>query len=198
MKPTFKTLAILTVLSIVLLIPFIISDVYLEPLRDQAFRAYQVLQGDLYKQITGFVTLGFFAGEMLLTLRKRGRQWKIKVPGSVLFWRQLHIFLGVAFIGIVLVHTGGDMGENFNFIFLLTFIAVSLSAMLGVAVETRVLLAPARVFQPSEQGGRSFLLISKGALIRKLRSLWLGSHIALVAAFTVLLGFHIFLAYYFQ
>ncbi len=202
MKPTFKTLAILTIISIVLLVPYIVSDAYLALLRDRIFNLYLILQGDIYKQITGFVGLGFFFIEMALILRKRGRKWKIKIPGSVLFWRQLHIFLGVAFLGVILIHTGGSMGHHFNFYFLLTFIAVSLSALLGVAVETRILATPQQKFSLSPINQKSikalFPVIAKAPLIRHLRSVWLGLHIVLVGGFSVLLGFHIFLAYYFQ
>jgi hypothetical protein len=196
MKPTFSTLTILTILSIVLILPFLISDLYLDSFRDQAFQAFQVLQSNGYKLITGFIALSFFVVEMLLTLRKRGRKWKISLPGSVIDWRRFHIFLGIAFLGVILIHTGGSMGQNYNFYFLLIFFAVTLSAMLGVVVETRLLTTPAF---PGKKGGLfGWLGMSRGPLTRMLRKIWLGSHIFLVGAFSVMLGIHIFLAYYFQ
>ena len=40
--------------------------------------------------------------------------------------------------------------------------------------------------------------IPKGQLVRGLRAIWLTTHILLVSVFIVMLGFHIFLAYYYQ
>ena len=57
---------------------------------------------------------------MVLTARKRGRGWivKLSIPGSMQLWRSLHIFLEVGLLGIVLIHTIGITGLNFNAIFL--------------------------------------------------------------------------------
>ncbi|MEO0853207.1 MAG: hypothetical protein AAFY15_06855 [Cyanobacteria bacterium J06648_11] len=81
MKPTFPSLAVLTAIALALLVPFFLSDWYLPLLRESAFELHQILRRGLYKQITGFICLGFFGLEMILTLRKRGRKWKVKVPG---------------------------------------------------------------------------------------------------------------------
>ena len=196
MKPTFPTLSVLTVISIVLVVPFILSDAYLPLIRDTAFYTHQILRRGLYKEITGFVCLGFFVIEMLLSLRKRGSRWKLKLPGSIFFWRSLHIFLGVGFIGATLVHSVGAGGGLFNQLFLVVFIVLSLIAMLGVAVETRLVGVTARKISLLPVGGLA--AIPKGQLIRQLRSAWLGIHIVLVSLFTVMLGFHLFLAFYYE
>ncbi len=202
MKPSLSTLTILTILSIVLFFPFVISDLYMEVIREQAAHVYQFLTKSLYKEITGFIALGFFVIEMLLTLRKHGGKWKIRLPGSVLFWRQMHIFLGVGYIGIILIHTGGSMGHNFNLLFLIVFIVVTLTAMLGVVAETRILAVPQQKIalgpSPDASGPKLFPLIHKAHLIRTLRSVWLGLHIFFVSVFSIMLGFHVFLAFYFE
>ena len=60
MKPTFPTLSVLTAISIVLVVPFILSDAYLPLIRDTAFYTHQILRRGLYKEITGVICLGFF------------------------------------------------------------------------------------------------------------------------------------------
>lgn len=206
MKPKFATLIILTLVSAVLLLPFALSPIYVDILREQAFDTLQLLQGDIYKQITGYLALVFVLLEMVLTVRKRSRSWPIKIslPGSMQFWRSLHIFAGVALLGLTLVHTVGINGLNFNAIFLWVFFGVTLSALVGVVAETGIVESPRRYFGLStakaEVQGMTKALssIPKGQLIRSLRGIWLSTHIFLVSVFFVMLAVHIFLAYYYQ
>ena len=193
MKPRFSTLILLTLLSALLLLPFAVSKLYLPQLQAQAFDLHEYLRGNLYKQGTGFLTLAFILGEMALTLRKRGRKWKIKLPGTVLLWRSLHIFVGVGLIGIVALHTIGATGLNYNAVFLWVFFGVSLSALVGVVAETGVVESPRKYFGwvpvTVELAGRKlpFGAFSKGPLIRNMRAVWLSTHIFLVCIFTVML-----------
>ncbi|MEO1591004.1 MAG: hypothetical protein AAFU71_06900 [Cyanobacteria bacterium J06632_22] len=196
MKPKFSTLIILTLICAALLAPFAVSEVYLDALRDRSIELHHLLRGELYKQISGYVALFFVVLEMLLTLRKRSRSWivKIKLPGSVILWRSLHIFTGVALLGVVLVHTMGATGINFNAIFLWVFFAVTLSALVGVVAETGVLESARKVF--SLPIGK--VEMGKGTLIKSMRAIWLPTHIFLVSVFTIMLGLHVFLAYYYR
>ncbi|VEP16739.1 conserved membrane hypothetical protein [Hyella patelloides LEGE 07179] len=204
MKPKFTTLIILVFLSAAILAPFAVSHLYEPIIREQSFDFLLFIKGNLYKQITGYISLVFVILEMVLVARKRGRGWiiKIKIPGSIKLWRKLHIFLGVGLLAIVLVHTIGLNGLNFNAIFLSIFFAVSLSALVGVTAETGVVESPQRRFfswLPNKNVQEKAIPgISKSTLIRNLRSFWLGTHIILVAMFFVMLAFHIFLAYYYQ
>lgn len=204
MKPRFSTLILLTVLTALLILPFVFSGLYLPQLQAQAFALHETLRGSLYKQITGFISLAFVLAEVALTLRKRGRKWKVKLPGSILIWRSLHIFAGVGLIGIVLFHTLGATGMNYNSIFLWVFWGVSLSALVGVVAETGVLESPQKYFgwvpvtADLSPAKLPFGLFSKGPLIRNMRALWLSTHIFLVCIFVVMLGFHIFLAYFYR
>ena len=204
MKPKFSTLIILIFLSAAILTPFAISPIYVPILREKAFNVLLFLQDNLYKQITGYIALAFVIFEMILTARKRGRGWKIKltIPGSIQLWRRLHIFLGVGLLAIVLIHTIGVTGINFNAIFLWIFFAVSLSALVGVVAETGVVESSQKRFFPwlssKTPDGKKIPGISKGNTIRAMRAFWLSTHIILVSIFFVMLGFHVFLAYYYQ
>ena len=204
MKPKFLTLIILVFLSAVILTPFAVSHLYEPIIREQFFDFLLLIQGNIYKQITGYIALAFVILEMVLVARKRGRSWlvKLKIPGSIQFWRKLHIFLGVGLLAMVLIHTIGLNGLNFNAILLWVFFAVSLSALMGVTAETGIVESPQRRFfcwLPNKTpSAKDISGVSKSTLIRNLRSLWLGSHIILVAMFFVMLCFHIFLAYYYQ
>ncbi|NET33697.1 MAG: hypothetical protein F6K19_17010 [Cyanothece sp. SIO1E1] len=197
LQPDFKTLIGLTLLTAVLLLPFAFSASYLDLLRDNSFDLHQFLRGELYKQGTGYGSLTLILLEVMLTVRKRSRGWPIpiKVPGSMLFWRRLHIFLGVGLVAMVLIHTLGSNGLNFNAVFLWVFFGVTLTALVGVVTETGI-LESTRSYFGKLPGSQTPL--TKGPLIRGLRSLWLASHIFLVCIFAVMLVFHIILAYYYQ
>lgn len=196
-QPGFKVLIVLTLVTAALLAPFAFSDYYLEALRARSFDLHQFIRGELYKQGTGYAALVFVLLELLLTVRKRGRGWlaRIKLPGSMLFWRSTHIFLGVGLLAIVLIHTLGSNGLNFNAVFLWVFFATTLTAMVGVVAETGILESTRSYF--GKLPGSSVVL-TKGPLIRGLRAIWLTSHIFFVCVFAVMLGFHIALAYYYQ
>ncbi|NEP11103.1 MAG: hypothetical protein F6K14_12995 [Symploca sp. SIO2C1] len=203
MKIKFSTLISLTFVTVALLIPFVLSPWYLPMIRESNFDLHLVLQGELYKQITGYVSLFFIIVEMILVARKRGQSWKIKVklPGSLLFWRSLHIFVGIALLGTTLIHTVGSQGLNFNAIFLWVFFGVVLSALMGSVAELGILESPQRSFSFAgikANGLNQKNFIPKGVLIRKLRLIWLNTHIFLVTAFMVMLIIHIIIAYYYQ
>ena len=204
MKPKFSTLIILVFLSAAILAPFAVSHLYEPIIRANSFDFLLFIRGDIYKQITGYLALVFTLIEMALVARKRGRGWiiKLKIPGSIQLWRKLHIFLGTGLLAIVLIHTIGLNGLNFNAIFLWVFFAVSLSALMGVTAETGIVESPQRRFlswlPSTDAQGKEVPGISKSTMIRNLRSFWLGSHIILVTIFCVMLAIHIFLSYYYQ
>ena len=204
MKPRFSTLILLTLATALLLLPFVFSGLYMPQLQTKAFELHEMLRGNIYKQITGFVSLAFALSEILLTLRKRGRKWKLKLPGSILIWRSIHIFSGVGLVGIVMLHTVGTTGINFNAAFLWVFWGTCISALVGVVAETGVLESPRKYFgwvpvTPEMKPQKlPFGVFSKGPLIRDMRAIWLSTHIFLTCIFFVMLGFHIFLAYFYR
>lgn len=196
-QPGFKLLIGLTLVTALLLAPFAFSEAYFDLLRANSVDLHDFLRGELYKQGTGFAALGLVLLEVLLTARKRGRGWlvKIKLPGSMMLWRSIHIFLGVGLVGMVLIHTLGANGLNFNAVFLWVFFATTLTALVGVVAETGILESSRSSFGPVPGSGT---MVSKGSLIRGLRGIWLISHIFFVCMFGVMLVFHIALAYYYQ
>ncbi|MCM1982600.1 hypothetical protein [Lyngbya confervoides] len=197
LQPQFKVLIALTLLTALLLLPFALSPLYLNFLRSRSVDLHFWMRGELYKQITGFSSLFFVLLELVLTARKRGRTWpmRLKVPGSIRLWRNVHIFSGVALVGLVLIHTLGSTGLNFNALFLWVFFGVTLTALMGVVAETGILESSRSYFGRWPGLSRP---LTKGPLIRGLRSLWLTSHIFLVSLFMVMLVIHILLAYYYQ
>lgn len=196
-QPSFKMLIGLTLLTALLLLPFAFSQSYLDWLRHQSFELHPLLRGERYKQGTGFAALAFVLVEVMLTVRKRSRSWigRIKIPGSMPLWRSIHIFIGVGLVGLVLVHTLGANGLNFNAIFLWVFFVTTLTALVGVVAETGILESTRSYF--GKLPGSSKIL-TKGPLIRGLRAIWLISHIFFVCVFSLMLIFHIMLAYYYQ
>ena len=110
------------------------------------------------------------------------------------------VFLGVGLLAIVLIHTIGVAGINFNAIFLWVFFGVSLSALVGVVAETGVLESSQKHFLTwiGAAEGKKVPGLSKGVMIKGMRAFWLNTHIILVSLFFVMLVFHIFLAYYYQ
>lgn len=195
LKPSFKVLIGLTVLTAMLLLPFALSDYYLGILREQLVDVHGVLRGATYKQITGVAAVMLVLVELLLTARKRSRSWlgRIKIPGSMLFWRSFHIFSGVALVGLVLIHTVGANGYNFNAVLLWMFFGTTLTALVGVVAETGILESSRQYFGRLPGCDRS---LTKGPLIRNLRAIWLASHIFFVGVFMLMLGVHIALVYY--
>ena len=196
LQPSLRVLIGLTLLTALLLLPFAFSAHYLDWLRAESIDLHQLLRGEWYKQATGYTALVFVLLEGMLTVRKRSRSWigSVKVPGSMQLWRSVHIFLGVGLVSLVLVHTVGSNGLNFNAIFLWVFFATTLTALVGVVAETGLLETP-RTYFGQLPGGT---VLTKGPLIRGLRSVWLVSHIFFVCVFALMLVFHIILAYYFQ
>lgn len=224
MKPKLSTLIVLSLACAVLLIPFSVSPVYLDALRDRAFNLHQFTRGEVYKQGTGYASLVLVGIEMLLTVRKRSHlPGKWKVPGQIMLHRAVHIFTGIALVAFTLIHTVGVSGVNFNAILLWTFFGVTFTALMGAVAETSILESPRKEFglpaslnkaptktparlkteppeppEPQELRKGNVYAIGKGTLIRGMRAIWLPSHILLVSVFGLLLGLHIFLVYYYQ
>lgn len=197
LQPGFKTLIGMTLVTALLLLPFAFSQSYLDWMRAQSVDLHQFLRGELYKQSTGYAAFTFVLLETMLTARKRSRSWigRIKIPGSMQLWRTVHIFVGVGLVGLVLIHTFGANGLNFNAVFLWVFFATTLTALVGVVTETGILESTRNFFGKLPGSSQP---LTKGPLIRGLRAIWLVSHIFFVCVFVLMLTFHIFLAYYYQ
>ena len=129
-----------------------------------------------YKQVSGFLILGFSVLISFVSLRKRFSKY-IKL-WDFAYWRFFHVVMGAVLLGILLMHTGLRMGSHLNFYLMLVFSAlIVVGAVAGLAISYEHNM-PARV-------------------AKRLRSYALWSHILLLWPLPGLLGFHIIKTYYF-
>lgn len=167
----------------------------------------------LFREITGYAGLGIALLQVVFSARKR-LEWNFPGP-SFPAWRGFHILAGVAFLLIVVIHTGGRLGWNLNGWLQSAFILTVFIGLIGKVWETRLLARALPVVQPrpathlpvaagqavkppmppaATAGARASQVRSK---INQARNFWLGAHIVLTSAFMTLLGFHVFSVYYF-
>ncbi len=129
----------------------------------------------LFKQISGFTLLGMTTLVLILSLRKRIKWFSW---GDFPIWRLLHALLGGSAIFALLVHTGFRLGDNINFLLMMSFTALLL---VGTVVGSVIALEHKL----------------EARTVRQVRSLGNWLHILLFWPIPVLLGFHIFKTYYF-
>ena len=142
---------------------------------DLPWRWDQLWRDGFYKQVSGFVLLGFMAALAGLGLRKRltGFRW-----GDFAAWRVAHAVLGVAALAALLVHTGGRMGDRLN----LLLSACVVGATLAGAFAAGVIAC-------------DHTLVARAARRLREASLWI--HILLLWPLPVLLVFHILKFYWY-
>jgi nitrite reductase (NADH) large subunit len=129
-----------------------------------------------WKQVSGYSVLSLAVIGLAMSLRKRTR--RMQRLGEFASWRLVHVFLGVATLAGLLVHTGGRLGAELNLILSGTFISLALVggvAGSAIAFEHRLSAATAR----------------------RLRTNWAWLHIVLAWPIPVLLAFHVLKTYYF-
>jgi nitrite reductase (NADH) large subunit len=129
-----------------------------------------------WKQVSGYSVLALAFLGLAMSLRKRTR-WMQRL-GEFSSWRLVHVFLGVATLAGLLVHTGGRLGSELNLLLSSTFVVLAFVGGLAgstIAFEHRLSAATAR----------------------RLRSNWAWLHIVLAWPVPVLLTFHVLKTYYF-
>lgn len=127
------------------------------------------------KRVTGFTALGLSLLSLLLSLRKRIRQFSFGDFGG---WRAVHGILGAATIVALVTHTGFRLGHNLNFLLAANFLALALFGGLAGAVtalERRL----------------------SGPVARRLRRVWTGAHVLLAWPLAPLVVFHVIKVYYY-
>jgi hypothetical protein len=170
-------------------------------------------ENHLFREITGYIGLALALLQNALSIRKR-LEWNFPGP-SFPAWRGFHILAGVAFLLVVVVHTGGRWGWNLNGWLQSVFVFTVFIGLTGKVWESRLLQRALPVAKPrpatdlpllvgqavkppmppaGNPGARAAQLRSK---VNQARKVWLGAHILLTAAFMALLGFHVFSVYYF-
>ena len=128
-----------------------------------------------WRRFTGFCVLGCAALSLVLSLRKRIQRFTL---GSFGGWRVLHTVLGLAGLAALVVHTGLDLGTNFNRLLLLDFLGlVALGVAAGFVTALEARLDPRRAL--------------------RLRRAYTWAHIVLVWPLPPLVGFHIATAFYY-
>lgn len=135
----------------------------------------QLWTTSLYKQISGFTLLGISSIVLILSFRKR---FKWLNRGDFALWRLMHALVGGSAIFVLLAHTGFRLGDNLNFLLMMSFTALLLAgSTIGyvIAMEHKL----------------------NASLVRQVRSIGTWLHILLFWPIPVLLGFHIFKTYYY-
>jgi nitrite reductase (NADH) large subunit len=136
----------------------------------------QLWRDNLFKQISGYSLLGLSLLISIISFRKRIN--KLINLWDFAYWRMTHIVIGFITIPVLLIHTGFRMGENLNFLLMMTYTALLLvGAIAGVAI------------------GYEHRLPRRLAKQMRLYAVW--SHIILLWPLPVLLGFHIVKTYFF-
>lgn len=171
-----KTILVLSVLA--LLITGAISLLSPIPFQDSVTNSihWDVLWRDKFiKQLTGYGILVTVLWGLILSLRKRIRQFSLL---AFPVWRVVHVISGVLIVATLIAHTGFRFGATLNLYLMVNFIALLfIGSVAGSVIAVQHRLDAARAMT-----ARKFLL-------------W--GHILLVWPLPALLGFHIMQTYYF-
>lgn len=141
-----------------------------------AWRWDTLWRENFWKQVSGYTILSLAALGLLMSLRKRSAL--MQHIGAFTSWRIAHVLLGLAALVGLLVHTGGRLGSELNFLLSLSFLSL---ALLG-AVAGSVISLDHRMSASKAQ---------------RLRVKYAWFHVALGWPLPVLLGFHVLKTYYF-
>lgn len=88
-----------------------------------------LLHDPAWKQVTGFILLGFNIFSMVIGLRKAS----LLELGYFKSWRFAHVLNGLILIGLVSLHTGTYTGAGFNQLFLFVYLAIlGTGALVGI------------------------------------------------------------------
>jgi nitrite reductase (NADH) large subunit len=150
-------------------IPFALSSTDPLPL-DQLWR------DGVYRQISGFTLVGVALLASSLALRKRWR--RVVAVGGFATWRVVHVLIGIATLVLLLVHTGGRLGQNLNAVLMTCFAALNVLGGLSgalTAVEPKM--------------GRRYCRAWRAALVT--------AHVVAIWPLPVLIAFHVLSVYYF-
>ncbi len=163
-------LAIVISLMIVLLGPIPVA----ESINQSSIE--QLWQDGFWKQVTGYTILGLTTLVGLMSLRKRFL--KIPALGGYPWWRLMHGVTALLALGMLVLHTGMQLGENHNAWLMANYLLIVVfGAVAGLIAANEYLI-----------GGH------RG---RKVRATFYWFHILLFWPLPALLAFHIFSAYYF-
>jgi hypothetical protein len=203
-KEHFYFQALLLGISLCIAIPLFLSLFGISSwIRENLFD--YLMESSLFRQITGFMGLAIVLVEFLFSIRKRFK-FNFGLSFSYSIWRLVHIFSGILFLLLIVIHTGCQWGHNLNGWLLSAFTLVVFVALTGQLLETKRLneqiqmkiLRKTRELPVLRRGLAKFFADRwKQLSIKQIKTVWLKLHIIFVSIFIVLLLFHIFCAYYF-
>ncbi len=135
----------------------------------------KVWNDSFWKQVSGFTLLGLSLLGLVMSLRKR-LQWKWL--GGFAYWRLLHSIVGVACIGLLIMHTGFHLGSNLNRILMVDFLSIIACGVLaGISIALSHHVA--------------------ARYTRQVRKFWSWAHVLVTWPLPLLLSLHILTVYYF-
>lgn len=172
----FRSLAIMSVISFIA----VFISLTLESIPYQLdikfdFQYDQLWRDPFYKQFSGYSLLACSILVLSLSLRKRVQRFN---RGDYVWWRLIHVAVGLTAILILALHTGFRFGHALNF-----YLMSSFSALLAVGGLAGLIIAFEHKLNPG--------------FARTLRSQMVWLHLLLFWPIPVLLGFHILKTYYF-
>lgn len=175
--PGLKPLAVACALALVLTLALLFAPpiAFADSVQEKLHRLDVLWRDGFWKQVTGFTLVGLTLISLVLSLRKRIKRFTL---GEFGHWRAVHAALGTISLVALVTHTGFRLGNNFNFVLMLNFVALALVGALAggvTALERR--LSPVAA--------------------KRLRSFWTGTHIAMAWPLPVLVVLHVVVAYYF-
>jgi nitrite reductase (NADH) large subunit len=151
--------------------------VYADSVEVYWYKVDQLWRDNLLRQISGYSLLVLCLGALFLSVQKRFQNLKI---GNYSAWRAVHTATGVLTLATLFLHTGWNIGANFNSWLMLTFALLNLLG--GVS----------GIFSGLEAKTDSGI----GILSRRLKPVATWAHILLFWPIPVLILFHIASVYY--
>lgn len=127
------------------------------------------------KQLSGYSLLALFLMLAAFSLRKR---WAKVRFGKMTGWRATHSVIGAAAITGTVVHTGMRLGQNLDFLLMLTVLLVT-----ALGAGTSLVIAFAETLSPTRSAA--------------LRRYWASAHLWATWPLPLLLAIHILRAYFF-
>jgi nitrite reductase (NADH) large subunit len=175
--PGLKPLAVACAVALLLALAFFLVPpiAFANSVQSKLHQLDVLWRDGFWKQVSGFTLVGLVLISLVLSLRKRIKRFTF---GEFGHWRAVHAVLGTISLVALVTHTGFRLGNNFNFVLMLNFVALALVGALAGAVT-----AAERRLSP--------------VAAKRLRSFWTGTHIAMAWPLPVLVGLHVVIAYYF-
>lgn len=141
------------------------------------YKVDQLWRDNILRQVTGYALFALCLGALFLSVQKRFQNLKI---GNYSGWRAVHTATGVLTLAMLFLHTGLNLGTNFNSWLMLTFALLNLLG--GVS----------GIFSALENKTDT----GYGVLSRRLKPVATWAHILLFWPIPTLVLFHIASVYY--